>query len=54
MSWTLGKLAASTLILGLLLLMCAGYVGAEGLLGTAVILVGLGFALLIIRVFTKK
>lgn len=47
MRWALGRIAMSSIVGALLLIMCAGYVGSQALLGAAVILLALGFVLLI-------
>lgn len=49
MRWTLGRVALSCVLLALVAVMCAGYVGGEALLGMAVLLGGIGFVLLVVR-----
>lgn len=49
MRWTLGRVALSCVLLALVAIMCAGYIGADALVGMAVILGGIGFVLLVVR-----
>ncbi len=53
MRWTLGSLALSMLMISLVLIMCAGYVGLDALLGAAVLTGVLGFTALIIKVMRR-
>jgi hypothetical protein len=48
-SWTLGRVAFALLCLAALLIMCAGYVGLDALVGAAVIVGAIGFVLLVVR-----
>lgn len=49
MSWTLGRVAFALICLAAVLIMCAGYVGLDALIGAAVLVGVIGFALLVVR-----
>ena len=53
MNWTLGRLAGALVVGSLLVIMCAGYVGSQALLGAAVVTGAIGFVLLVANILRK-
>jgi hypothetical protein len=51
--WTLGRVAAALIFGSLLVIMVAGYVGSQALLGAATITGALGFVALMINILRR-